>query len=137
MDNQTMEQIIKREIDKLRVANEAALKRFQESLLEKMSEGVVEANKTKKPRKARDKNAPKPPLTTYIMFSNDKRGEVREANPEMKATEVTKEISKMWREVNDEEKEHYQSIYNENKKKFEEERELYHKVREEEVEEEE
>jgi high mobility group protein B3 len=136
MDNQTIKQIIKREVDKLRKANEEALMRFQESLLEKLSEGPVETNKTKKPRKARDKNAPKPPLTTYIMYSNDRRQEVREANPEMKATEVTKEISKMWREVNDEEKKHYQSIYNENKKKFDEERELYHKVPEEEVEEE-
>jgi len=39
-----------------------------------------------------EKKKPKRPISAYIYFCKEKRPEVKEANPEMKATDITKEL---------------------------------------------
>ena len=46
----------------------------------------------------KDPAAPKRGCSAYIFFCKDKRAEVKEANPDMKGTEVTKELGRIWRE---------------------------------------
>ena len=62
-------------------------------------ESIVQKFKPKSKRKKGKKNGPKRPKSAYIFFCQDKRPEVREQNPEMKATEVTKELGAMWNEI--------------------------------------
>lgn len=62
-------------------------------------ESIVQQFKPKSKRKKGKKNGPKRPKSAYIFFCQDKRPEVRENNPEMKATEVTKELGAMWNEI--------------------------------------
>jgi len=62
-------------------------------------ESIVQQFKPKSKRKKGKKNGPKRPKSAYIFFCQDKRPEVREQNPEMKATEVTKELGAMWNEI--------------------------------------
>jgi len=57
-------------------------------------EEEVEEEKVEEKKKSK-----KGKTTAYILFCKDKRQEVKEANPEMKATEVTKELSKMWKNL--------------------------------------
>lgn len=45
------------------------------------------------------KTGPKRPKSAYIFFCQDKRSEVKESNPTMKATDVTKELGMMWNEI--------------------------------------
>jgi hypothetical protein len=72
-----------------------------------------------KPRKAKDPNAPKRPRSAYILFSNDKRTEVREANPDMKMPDVAKELGNMWKTLNDRKKQPYLDRAAEDKKRYE------------------
>jgi len=51
--------------------------------------------------KKEEKKAPKRPISAYIYFCKEKRPEVKEANPDMKATDVTKELGLMWKEIKD------------------------------------
>lgn len=44
---------------------------------------------------------PKRPMSAFLLFSQEKRNGVKEANPEMKITDVSKELGKMWRAEND------------------------------------
>jgi hypothetical protein len=71
-----------------------------------------------KPRKTKDPNAPKRPLSGYMLFSNDKRDEVRKANPEMKMPDIAKELGKMWNELKEKKKKHYMDKASEDKKRY-------------------
>jgi len=63
------------------------------------SEGFEKKDK----KKSKAKRAP----SGYIIFCGDKREEVKTENPEMKATEITKELGRQWRELSQEEKDEY------------------------------
>eukprot|EP00941_MAST-03F_sp_MAST-3F-sp1_P001632 g1632.t1 len=56
-----------------------------------------------KNRKKRSKSGPKK-LSSYILFSNSVRKDLQAANPDMKATEIMKEIGAKWRALNAEDK---------------------------------
>lgn len=58
----------------------------------------LNATKGKRTKKAK-KSGPKRPKSGYIFFCQEKRSEVREANPDMKATDITKELGMMWNEI--------------------------------------
>jgi hypothetical protein len=55
-------------------------------------------------RKKKERTGPKRPLTSYMFFCQDVRSQVREDNPDMKATDVTREMGKMWKALSDDEK---------------------------------
>lgn len=63
------------------------------------------AKKTKAPKAKKDPNAPKKPSGAYIFFCNDKRGEVKKANPEYGVAQIGKELGAMWKDVTDKDKE--------------------------------
>lgn len=56
----------------------------------------------KKTKKKKDPDAPKKNCSSYIFFCKDTRDTVKEDNPEFKGTEVTKELGRMWRELDEE-----------------------------------
>lgn len=61
--------------------------------------------KTKAPKAKKDPNAPKKPSGAYIFFCNDKRGEVKQGNPEYGVAQIGKELGARWKEVTDKDKE--------------------------------
>jgi len=70
---------------------------------------MPKSRKTSEEKKLKDPNAPKRPKSSYLFFCEEKRSKVKEANPDMKATEVTKELGRMWREeVSEKEKKKYE-----------------------------
>ena len=60
----------------------------------------------KKSKKVVDDNTPvvKKSKTGYTYFCQSTRESVKDDNPEMKATEVTKELARLWKELSDEDK---------------------------------
>jgi len=63
----------------------------------------VERPKVSLPRKPKDSNAPKKPLSSYLLFVNSVRDAVRAENPEMKMTEISKVIGSRWKALSEEE----------------------------------
>ncbi len=61
-------------------------------------------------RSKKDPNAPKRPLSAYILFSQDKRPEVTKAHPDWPVTEVMKEMGKMWAAASAKEKAKYEKL---------------------------
>lgn len=58
-----------------------------------------------KKRAKKDPAAPKRPMSAFLLFSQDKRRIIKEKNPEMRNTEVSKVLGDMWRNATPEEKE--------------------------------
>jgi hypothetical protein len=94
-------------IDKATFLEQVQTEEFQEKL-----EALCKKQEKKfKPKKLKDPNAPKKPLTGYIRFSQEKRAKVKEENPELKGTEVMKKLGEMWKALSDKKKEKYNAPY--------------------------
>eukprot|EP01135_Chromosphaera_perkinsii_P000449 Nk52_evm3s96 gene=Nk52_evmTU3s96 len=63
--------------------------------------------KAKRKKKPQDPNAPKKPLTSYIIYCNENRAKVKEANPKLSQTELMKKLSEGWKAISEEEKAKY------------------------------
>jgi hypothetical protein len=54
-----------------------------------------------------DKNFPKKPSSSYIIFCNEKRPSVKEANPDLGNTELASKMGEMWKAMTESEKAPY------------------------------
>lgn len=78
------------------------------------------------PKKSKDPNAPKRGKSSYIFFCVDKRPEVIDANPDMSAKDIIKELGRVWREdTSDAEKNKYKELSAKDKLRYEEEMDDY------------
>jgi tRNA A37 N6-isopentenylltransferase MiaA len=70
---------------------------------------VVEEIKplVKKSKKVDDDTKPAKSKTGYTYFCQSNRESVKDDNPEMKATEVTKELARLWKELSNEDKQEW------------------------------
>ncbi|KAI0366204.1 HMG-box [Pilatotrama ljubarskyi] len=63
----------------------------------------------KRPKKPKDPNAPKRPASSYLLFQNDVRNELKAKNPGMRNNELLSAIAKMWAEMPQEQKDAYEA----------------------------
>ena len=59
------------------------------------NKNIAASGKAKKPKRSKDPNAPKRPMTAYFLFMGKKRAEVKNANPDFKAGDIAKELDNM------------------------------------------
>lgn len=85
---------------------------------------VIE-KKVRKRKAIKDPNAPKKPLTSYILFFNSLRSQVAEKNTGMSQTEIAKLISQQWKEMPDEEKAYWRGLYEKEKVRYDSEMSKY------------
>lgn len=69
-------------------------------------------------KKKKDPNAPKRPLTAYMIFSQEHRQEVREENKDAKIGEISKILGERWKKLSDEEKKVSQPRLNQSRISF-------------------
>ena len=101
------------------VANRIAeLEKQMTAVLAKLEEKVEKEEKPKKAKKEKADGEPKKKrgLTGYLLFSKEKRPEVKEELGEVKPTEVVTEVAKRWKALTEEER----TAWNERAKEGEE-----------------
>mmetsp|Transcript_13424 Transcript_13424/g.15074 ORF Transcript_13424/g.15074 Transcript_13424/m.15074 type:complete len:220 (+) Transcript_13424:16-675(+) len=107
----------------------------QESLVSKKGRGKVEkgskgdikdgeknggrGGKGKKQKKYKDPNAPKKPLTAFMLYTNKRRPEVMKTHQGLKITEISTIIGKEWKELTKEEKDIWKEKHQEEKLMYE------------------
>jgi len=108
----------------------------KESYKEKMSsyvrpsdEELLQLAASKKGKKGKkrpkDPNAPKRPKSSYLFFCEDKRDLVKEAEPELKATEVTSKLGQLWKALSEKQKQKYVKKADQAKEHYNEEMKSY------------
>merc|ERR1711915_390625 len=55
-------------------------------------------------RAKKDPSAPKRPMSAFLYFSQDKRRQIKEENPSIRNTEVSRILGELWRNASEEEK---------------------------------
>ena len=69
-------------------------------------------------QETKDKNLPKKGKSSYIIFCSVIRESIKKDNPSLKATEITVEMGRRWREMSDTQKESYVKLADEDKLRY-------------------
>jgi hypothetical protein len=103
--------VIKRQ-KKVKVAKtEKDEKAERDEKAEKKAKKAKKAEKkARKAQKALNPDAPPKKLSSFMLFSNERRKDVQSAHPEFKITQVAQELGIMWRQLSDDEKSKYNII---------------------------
>lgn len=72
----------------------------------------------KEGKRVKDPNAPKRPATSYIMFQNDIRDELRRKHPELPYKELLGKVSEAWAGLGEDQKKAYQNVADSNMAKY-------------------
>ncbi|KIM45774.1 hypothetical protein M413DRAFT_292945 [Hebeloma cylindrosporum] len=81
--------------------------------------------KRKRNTKPKDPNAPKRPASSYILFQNEVRKELKEQNPNLSNADLLGMISEQWKQMSDEQKETYNQAMKTAKAQYSEEKKAY------------
>jgi HMG (high mobility group) box len=84
----------------------------------KGSKQDVKNNKIKKPKAKKDPNAPKKPLTSFMLFSNEVRSRIQKENPSMTFGELGKKIGELFRGLSSSEKQKYEDMSKKEKERY-------------------
>ncbi|TRY89951.1 hypothetical protein DNTS_001673 [Danionella cerebrum] len=89
----------------------------------KKSSKKVSFAKERKPRKkekrAKDSNAPKRPMSAYMLWLNSSRDQIKSENPGISITEISKKAGEIWKRLTKEMKEEWDGKAEEAKKEYE------------------
>lgn len=76
-------------------------------------------------KKKKDPNAPKRPLSSYMIFASETRGKVLEESPGMSLGDVGRALGERWKAISPDEKETFEAKAAAAKAKYEEEMKAY------------
>jgi hypothetical protein len=76
------------------------------------------ASKTKKVKAIKDPNAPKKPLTSFMLFSNEIRSRIQKENPTMSFGELGKKVGELFRGLSASEKQKYEDMAKKDKERY-------------------
>jgi len=81
----------------------------------------------KRKKTKKDPNAPKRAATAFLVFSNEKRGELMKKYPKEKITDIAKRLGSKWKKLSDKEKSPFQKEADKDKERYEKEKKKYEK----------
>ncbi|KAF9149122.1 Non-histone chromosomal protein 6 [Linnemannia schmuckeri] len=84
-----------------------------------------EVKQKKKKRAKKDPNAPKNPLSAYLLFCNDHRDSVKAKNPDASFGAIGRLLGDMWRGYTDAQKAPYNAKHEKAKAKYAQEKAAY------------
>jgi hypothetical protein len=97
---------------------------IQQQMKSTLSQSIKSSPKDKS-SKLKDENAPKRPKSGYLFFAEKKRPEIKEENPDLKMTEISKVIGERWKEASPESKAKYAKKAEKDKERYKQEMEEY------------
>ena len=69
-------------------------------------------------KKEKDPDAPKKPQTSYFLYMNAKRPEVKAADPKLTFGELTKKLTEMWKALSDTDRKVYEDAAAKDKERY-------------------
>ncbi|CEP07987.1 hypothetical protein [Parasitella parasitica] len=98
-----------------------------ESIADGAGSASTAAEKAKKKKAEKDPNAPKRPLSSYMLYSQSVRADVVKKNPKLSSVDVARLIGEMWNALSDKEKQPFSKAAEKEKIRFQKEMAEYEK----------
>jgi hypothetical protein len=92
--------------------------RFQNEMAQFGGDGAG-SRKRKAGKKEKDVNAPKRPLSAFFSFSQTKRQRIQQDHPEWKVGDVAKELGRLWKDMDANDKKQYEDMSTRDKARYE------------------
>jgi len=92
----------------------------KEGMTTVIQDNLPKAKRSPREKKLVDPEAPKRPASNYLLFTMEKRAEVKEAHPELKGPQIISKLGDMWQALSAKKKEKYTKKFEENKAKYQE-----------------
>jgi len=113
----------KKRYELMHTADLERYKKQMETYVAPPSDSSDDASSKKRRKKAKpvDENQPKQPkraMSSFMFFSNDKRGEVKLQYPDLKVTEISKKLSEVWKQYTAEDKKRYEDMQVADKERY-------------------
>uniref|UniRef100_A0A3Q4HGP4 High mobility group box 2a n=1 Tax=Neolamprologus brichardi TaxID=32507 RepID=A0A3Q4HGP4_NEOBR len=86
---------------------------------QEMKSYVPPAGAEKGKKKKKDPNAPKKPPSAFLIFTSEHREKIKEDNPGISITDISKTCGEMWKKMSTTEKAPYEAKYAKLKEKYE------------------
>ncbi|MFD6875699.1 MULTISPECIES: hypothetical protein [unclassified Streptomyces] len=83
------------------------------------------SGKKRRTKGARDKNAPKRPLSAYLIFATEQRPRLVKANPSASIADLAIRLGEMWKALSDTQQAPYRAQAAEDQRRYSAEREAY------------
>eukprot|EP01010_Urceolus_cornutus_P002299 NODE_2929_length_445_cov_148.669192_g2322_i0.p2 GENE.NODE_2929_length_445_cov_148.669192_g2322_i0~~NODE_2929_length_445_cov_148.669192_g2322_i0.p2 ORF type:complete len:103 (-),score=13.04 NODE_2929_length_445_cov_148.669192_g2322_i0:82-390(-) len=93
-------------------------KQNEEKQTKKGPKPTDSTKKVPKEKSKKDPNAPKRPLTAFLLFSGEFRKSVQTENPSFKMTDIARELGSRWRDLGEADKQKYTKMAAEEKEKY-------------------
>ena len=107
------------------VAKEGGL---TDNQVKKLLDGYLpKGSRFKKGYRFKDENAPKRPISSYMLWVADNREKIQKENPDMKIGELNGKFGEIWRELDSKARYPYEKVYNKAKKEYAKELAAYYK----------
>ena len=81
--------------------------------------------KQKNPKKEKDKDEPKKPTPAYFRYQSDVRSRAKDENPGLDSRSISKIVGQMWKDEDEEHRDHYKEEYQNDLKIYKKEMEKY------------
>lgn len=92
---------------------------------EREKEHYVPDESFKKLKRKKDPNAPKRPLTVYMLFANARQSVIKKQHPEFTQQQVIKRVGEDWRNLTEKDKVVYQKQHEKEQARYQSEKEKY------------
>jgi len=106
-------------------------KKEMETYVPPASDSSDDTSAKKRRRKQKvDENQPKQPkraMSSFMFFSNEKRGEVKLQYPDLKVTDISKKLSEIWKQFTADDKKRYEDMQAADKERYRKEMEEHQK----------
>jgi hypothetical protein len=111
------------EAKKGKISVESTVEAFQSEDVQKTLSKLLKANipsatKVVVAKKLKDENAPKRAKTAYMFYCDSARPAAREANPEMKMTEISKVLGAGWQALSEKKRKPFESLAAKDKERY-------------------
>ena len=78
-----------------------------------------------KKKEKKDSNAPKRALSPFLLYTMERRPELKKERPDLNNKQILSEMGQEWNKMNDQEKKKYLQKAEEDKKRYEKEKAIY------------
>jgi hypothetical protein len=122
-ESDSLEEIEREESEQQQEETRQKLTKTKKTVGKKSSTGGADGGKGKKRKK--DKNAPKRGVSAYLYFASQTRNKVKEGNPGMSFSDITRAVSEQWKLLTDEEKRPFIELQEKDKLRYTQEKQAY------------
>ena len=90
----------------------------EKRIMEKIGNNAPPTTAPKKKKEKKDPHGPKKPVSSFVLFSSDKRPEIKKEHPTITFADLSRKLGELWKAADSDEKEKYAKLALDDKERY-------------------